>query len=215
MWTVMSDFDGTIVMDDLPDLILAKFGRPGWQRFGDLLAAGKISVDECVSRQFAMIRAPSRKAMIECIRTSCDFRPGFDDLLRECRLRATEFTVVSAGLDFSIRYAFREAGVTMPRLICARSSFAPHEGLSLVFPRVRSPGSRDFKEDYVVYRKKLDYRVLFVGDGAGDFNAAAKADEVFAVEGSTLEKMCSERNISYHAIETFLPVVRFLASHRT
>jgi len=212
MWEVMTDFDGTIVKDDLPDLILEKFGRPGWKRFDDLLANGKISVDECVSRQFAMIAAPNRGELIGCIRDSCRFRSGFDVLLRACRLRNIDLTVVSAGLDFTIRYAFRLARVTLPPMVCPKSSFMPHEGISLIFPKYRSSESRDFKEDYVVYKRKLGHNVIFVGDGAGDFNAAAMADEVFAVKHSTLDKMCSARNIPHHPIGTFVPMISFLAS---
>lgn len=212
MWAVISDFDGTILRNDLPELALKRFGQTGWKHFDDMLAAGRISLEECIRNQYAMISAPSRKEIAEYTDGFCEFRPGFDLLLRECRDRNIDFTIVSAGLDFCIRHAFESARLGLPRLICPKSSFVPGGGFRLVFPELRFSTSRDFKEDWVDYRKKRGYDVIFMGDGPGDFYAASRADAVFAIKGSTLDRMCTRNKIPHHAIRTFAPVNRFLTN---
>jgi HAD superfamily phosphoserine phosphatase-like hydrolase len=210
MWTVVADFDGTIVKWDLAERTLRKFGRPGWEHFDDLLRADEINVQECITRQYAMIAASSRTEIADYIDQFCEFRPGFDVLLNECRDRGIDFTIVSAGLDFCIKHAFRKAGIELPRLICPKSTFTPNEGFRLVFPQPHLPASKDFKEDFVTYRQLQGYDVIYIGDGMGDFYGAAKADRVFAIKGSTLDKVCMDRKIPRESIETFDPVKKFV-----
>jgi len=210
MWAVIADFDGTIVKRDLAERALTKFGKPGWEHFDDLLRADKITVEECVTRQYAMIAASSRREIADYIDQFCEFRPGFDALLSECRAKGIDFTIVSAGLDFCIKHAFRKAGIKLPRLVCPKSAFIPNEGFGLVFPQPHLPTSRDFKEDSVAYRQQQGYNVIYVGDGMGDLYGAAKADKLFAIKGSRLDNVCKERNISHRAIDSFGSVERFV-----
>jgi HAD superfamily phosphoserine phosphatase-like hydrolase len=206
MLAVVADFDGTILKNDLPELALKKFGLKGWEHYDELLTAGAITLEECVSRQYGMINARSREEIIEYLDGFCDFRQGAEQLLSECRSRGIKFMVVSAGLDFCIEHAFKAAGLRLPQLVCPKSSFIPGKGFRLTFPNLHSAASRDFKEDLVAHRKKMGERVVFVGDGAGDLYAAIKADVRFAIRGSALDRMCAEREIPHRRIKTLFPV---------
>lgn len=215
MWAVLTDFDGTIVQQDLAEVILAKFADPRWRYFNDLLAEGRLSVEEAVTRQYAQIEARTVKEMVEYTRSLYKLRPGFEALLAECRSSGTPVAIVSAGLDFCIRDTFRTARIPLPRLVCPRSSFVPLKGVALAFPRKRSPSARDFKEDAVIAYQRGGYDVVYVGDGAGDVNAAERADRTFAVKGSRLQEMCSDRQIPCLPVETFTPVSGFLKRLKT
>jgi len=191
-------------------LALRKFGRKGWERFDELLSRGEITVEQCVAEQYAAIEAETRKEVTDYIDGYCRFRPGFTNLLSECKRQGVGFTVVSAGLDFCIRHAFRRAGATMPKLVCPKSSLAAGKGFSLSFPRHRCAEAKDFKEDVVMRLRKQGDNVVFIGDGAGDFNAAARADFPFAVEGSPLGLMLADRGIPYKSVRTLTPVAKFV-----
>lgn len=210
MFSVVADFDGTLLKEDLPCLALKKFGRRGWERYDELLTAGKITVEECIIEQYAMIDVRSRKQVLDYIKGFCQFTPGLRRLLSECMRDGLNFTVVSAGLDFCIRYAFLKSGLTPPRLVCPRSLLVPGKGFKLSFPPRHYATSRDFKEDVVMYRKKQGDRVIFIGDGAGDFNAAVRADVLFAMHGSSLDMMCAERKIPRRTVRTLVPVQKFI-----
>lgn len=215
MWAVLCDFDGTIMKDDVAELILRKFAEPGWKRFSDLLATGKISVEECVSKEYAMIEAPSVEEIMDYARQLSRLRPGFKTLLRSCATQNVAFAVVSAGIDFCIRDAFEAKGIEMPQLVCPTATLVPMGGLRLVFPRRRSPKSRDFKEDTVMTIKARGRKVAYVGDGSGDANAAERSDVVFVVKDSMLQKVCVERMIPYRTIQTFEPVSTFISRTAT
>ncbi len=211
-WAVLADFDGTIVEKDLARLVLQKFAEPGWEQFNVLLADGKISVEECVREEYALIRAKTRREVTKYARQLGTFRSGFGDLLDECRSRDIDFAIVSAGLDFCIRDTFRMAKLRVPRLYCPKSSFQSGKGIDLTFSENRFPSARDFKEDVVMTYKQRGLKVAYAGDGAGDIHAAASADEVFTVRSSVLDNMCRARKIRRTAIESFVPVSRFMSS---
>ena len=210
MWAVLADFDGTIMREDLAEVALWRFAPPEWERYNELLAEGKVNVEQSVRKEYAMIVSHSRREIIDYLRGYYRLRPGFTGLLHECRARDIEFAIVSAGLDFCIKDSFKVLGIPLPHLICPRSSFNQRGGISLTFPRVRSKGSRDFKEDAVSWYRKRGYSVAYVGDGAGDVHAAESADQLFTIRGSTLEKMCRARGLPQRAITTFAPISGFL-----
>ncbi|MFQ5872129.1 MAG: haloacid dehalogenase-like hydrolase, partial [Candidatus Geothermarchaeales archaeon] len=96
---VVSDFDGTIVEKDLPELVLKRFGEKGWERYDTLLVEGKLGLEECIKQQYGMIRAESEEQILGYIRDHCAVRPGFHELVEFSRERGVELVVASAGLD--------------------------------------------------------------------------------------------------------------------
>jgi HAD superfamily phosphoserine phosphatase-like hydrolase len=210
MNSVVADFDGTLLKYDLPEHALRRFGRKGWERYDKLLAAGKIAVEQCVSKQYAMIQVNSRQEVLRYIERFRQFRPGIEKLISECGRTGVQLVVVSAGLDFCIRYAFRASGLSLPRLVCPKSSLDAGKGFLLSFPRRRVAASKDFKEDLLITLKRQGGKVVFVGDGAGDFNAAIRADVLFTIAGSPLDSMCAEERIPHKSVKTLAPVWKFV-----
>jgi HAD superfamily phosphoserine phosphatase-like hydrolase len=205
-----ADFDGTLLRNDLAEQILRKFARKGWERYDELLADGKITLEECMRNQYSMIEAGSRAEVIEFAEKYCVFRPGARRLLSLCKSRGVEFVVVSAGLDFCIRRAFRTNKIELPKLVCPKSSFRRGKGFGVTFPRYLRPPSSDFKESLVLSYQSRGASVTFVGNGMGDLHAAMRADKVFAIRGSTLDRLCGLKRIPYVAVGDLVPVWRSL-----
>jgi 2-hydroxy-3-keto-5-methylthiopentenyl-1-phosphate phosphatase len=210
MWTVLADFDGTIVEKDLAEAVLDRFADPDWKRFNRLLDEGLIGVEECVRSEYAMIRARRQSEITLYARRLSTLRPGFRNLLCLCKIKSLEFAVVSAGLDFCIEDTFRTRSIPLPRLICPESSFAPLHGIGVEFPDRKIEASRDFKEDSVLSYKRRGYRVIYVGDGTGDFHAAERADVLSTVRSSSLDKICAAKEIPHIAIRTFNEMTRYV-----
>lgn len=204
---VLCDFDGTITMQDVTNLIWDHYIGPSWRE--DLLSSykdGQISHLKIMVDGYKLIRAPKQE-LLDFVKPQVKFRPGFDVLLAHCRAQQWPMTVVSGGLDFYIEhflppeirfYSYKAAlkecwEVTMP-------------------PDIQKVEGEDFK---VQVKKKLKAlhgrdKVIFIGDGRNDFPVASMADRVFAVRGSTLARMCREQNIMFEEFDDFAELTRAL-----
>ena len=67
----------------------------------------------------------------------------------------------------------------------------------------------------MMYRKAQGNRVVFIGDGVGDFYAAAQADVLFTIERSALDRMCEEKGIPHRSIKTLESVQDFAITQCT
>jgi 2-hydroxy-3-keto-5-methylthiopentenyl-1-phosphate phosphatase len=217
---VVADFDGTLTTKDLGERTLRRFGLPGWERYDELLEHGQITLDECIRRQSAMIRAQSQEAILRYISRFSRFRLGTDRLIEECNRSRIDFVVASAGIDFCIRQAFRLNELPTPRLVCPASTFT-RKGLRIVMParaplagrtRVKVRGYWNFKESLVATYQSHGRKVIYIGNGTTDIPPASIADKVFAISGSPLEATCVERGIPHSSIRTLLPVSKFVGT---
>jgi len=152
----------------------------------------------------------SERQVLDYIEGFGRFRPGTEKFLSECADSRIQFTVVSAGLDFCIRQAFHASRLELPRLVCPKSSLNASRGFLLSFPRHRIATSKDFKEDLLIRLKRQGHKVIFIGDGAGDFNAAVLADALFTITGSPLDLICADRRIPHESVRTLVPIWKFV-----
>ena len=100
---VLSDFDGTVTLNDTFQSILEKFGQGDWRAVDEQYVKGEITLEECLRRQGAMVRASKPQILAELDQVT-KLRPGFDDLVTYCNTNRFPLAVVSAGLDFVIKH---------------------------------------------------------------------------------------------------------------
>ena len=207
---VVSDFDGTIVENDLPEFVLRRFGEKGWEEYNDLLAQGQLSLEECIEQQYGMIRAESKQQILSYIREHCAVRQGFHELVQLSREGRVRLVVASAGLDFCIDYALRINRLGPVEVVCPKAEFTPH-GIRVTFPeRLSASPHRDFKEALVARYQERGLDVTFVGDGLSDLSSVKWAHRIFVIEGSSLERECIKSRLSFTSITDFTPVLAFL-----
>lgn len=206
---VVTDFDGTLIENDLPFLILEKFGRKGWQHYDNLLASGKISLEECITKQYLMIQTSRKSELLKYVADLWEFRKGSLQLIDFCSKQKIPFAVVSAGLDFCIRGAFKAGNQSVPKLLVPiAKSLGKDRGFAMSFPKKSSISN--FKESFVLDQKRKNNFVVFIGDGIGDYPPATRADKVFTIKNSSLENLCKKNGIKHIAIENLLPVLEFV-----
>jgi HAD superfamily phosphoserine phosphatase-like hydrolase len=204
---ILCDFDGTITMQDVTNLIWDHFIGPSWR--GDLLTSykrGHISHLKIMVDGYKLVRA-SRQALLEHVRPLVSLRPGFDALRAHCQARDWPLAVVSGGLDFYIE-AFLPAGVPF---YSYTASFNEYWEVTPP-PTIEKAEADDFK---VAVKKLLKKRhrkdkVIFIGDGRNDFPVASKADKVFAVRGSMLAQLCRERSVKCEEFDDFSEIIPLL-----
>ena len=199
---VLCDFDGTITTNDLAELVLDKFAQGDWKAIDAKFEQGKISLEECLKKEFALVKA-SKEQMLFAVEEEVAFRPGLEKLAFYCKEKNVPLIIVSAGIDFIINHLLKRQ--KWEELV---ETYMPHvtvteEGMNFTFPKILQDGSVNFKHDLVRQYKSKDVRVVYIGDGTGDFAAAREADIAFAIKGSKLENLCQKYNVPCKSIVDF------------
>lgn len=203
---IMCDFDETIVNVDTAEFALERFADPSWRRIEEQFESGKITFEESIRNEFAMIKANEHQ-ILEVLDKVVVFRPNFDKLVESCKKKRLPLTIVSAGLEFCIRHFLgRQDWLEFMEIYAPKATYTPN-GYALTFPKLLGTGAINFKDDLVRYHKKQGDRVFYIGDGIGDFPAAREADFAFAIKGSKLAEACRTGKVTHREISDFQEVV--------
>jgi len=198
----MCDFDNTIVSVDTGVLILSKFAEGNWRFYDELYNRGEMHVEEVLRHQFSTVRA-TKSSMIRAIEGSAPFTPGFEQLLQTCSQKRIPLLVVSYGLDFCIKHILGKISQGRDPQIHAPRTRLTKNGVRFTFPRRRTEGSVNLKDDMVKCYKQRGYKVVYVGDGTSDFPAVKIADVRYAMRGSRLAKLCDRSGLQFSKIANF------------
>jgi len=203
---VLCDFDGTAVDINTCDFILKKFAKRNWRIFDEQLEREEITLEECLQKQFSLIRVPKTR-MLEEIEQVTSVRQNFEKLVKCCRTRGLSLVLVSAGLDFVIKNFLQLKGWSGLIEVYAPKSRCTINGIKFKFPKLLDETSVNFKDDLVRYYKKQGKKVVYVGDGFPDYHPARNADFPFAIKGSKLAALLKRDGIPYKEISDFEEVV--------
>jgi 2-hydroxy-3-keto-5-methylthiopentenyl-1-phosphate phosphatase len=208
---VLCDFDGTIAKIDTAEFALQKFANGDWKIYDDQLDEGRITLKQCMEREFALVGASKSEISSE-VDKAATLRPGFSKLVDYCDGRRIPLVVVSAGLDFVVRRIIRGNGWEGRLKIRVPRTRFTSNGIKFQFPRLRFSSSQSFKDDTVAYYHGRGSRVAYIGDGSPDFAAARAADLTFTIRGSKLSSLCEKEKVPHLDIRDFAEVVKVLES---
>jgi 2-hydroxy-3-keto-5-methylthiopentenyl-1-phosphate phosphatase len=185
---LVSDFDGTLTMEDVTNLFWDAHLSYDWRR--EILPqthAGVATPLEMMARGYGDIAEPPEALLAEA-RAQVRLRPGLSELAAFCRRRRWPFSVISHGLTFYIE-ALLPAEIPIAafvgQFVGGRWQVSLPPGLQL------SPGE-DFKSRVVaeLRARHPGHQTVYLGDGRLDLPAAETCDLVFAVRGSSLHRLC-------------------------
>ncbi|HOI41954.1 MAG TPA: HAD-IB family phosphatase [Elusimicrobiales bacterium] len=203
-WAAVSDFDGTLTLEDVGDAILTEFGVFTAEDIERSYAPGQ-SVETWMRRGFARLSA-SRREIESFILRAMKPRRGLRAFSGFCSRRRIPFDIVSGGADIYARPLLRAWGVK------ARSSFGRARrrgrGWDVEYADLRGSTLPAFKESRVRHYKKSGRRVLFCGDAPSDLRAAALADKVYAA--GRLRALCRARGIKFSTLTDLAAAADFM-----
>jgi 2-hydroxy-3-keto-5-methylthiopentenyl-1-phosphate phosphatase len=203
---VLSDFDGTVTLNDTFENVLARFGEGDWRTVDDQYVRGEITLEECVRRQGAMVQVPSSE-ILSYLDGVTQFRPNFDKLIEFCTTNHFPLVIVSAGLDFVIKHFLtREKFRDKVELFAASAKCTP-TGIKFEWPKLKSNRSMNLKDDVVRYYKRKADTVAYIGDGRWDLHALRNADRRFVIGNSKLAELCKEQDIQATTVTDFQEIV--------
>ncbi len=185
---VVSDFDGTLTVDDVTTLFWDHHLPYDWR--AKLLPdtyAGAVSPLEMIARGYGDITHGQDLLLAEA-RAHTRMRPGLAALDAFCRARGWPFVVVSHGLTFYIQDLL-PPGIRFVAFLGAFDGRGWHVSLP---PGMLLPPGTDFKSQVVaeLRRQHPGHPTVYLGDGRLDLLAAETCDQVFAVRDSKLAELC-------------------------
>ena len=117
-WTIVCDFDGTVSIGDVTDLLLERFGAPGWEELEAAWQMGEIGSRACLAGQIALLDASP--AQLDAAIDSIAIDPSFPAFVADARAIGIPLTVVSDGLDRAIRALLGRYGLADLPIIANR-----------------------------------------------------------------------------------------------
>ncbi len=206
-WSILCDFDGTIALDDVTDVLLARLGRPGWERLEDDWRAGRIGSRECMAGQIALLDGDRDE--LDAVIDQIDIDPDFPAFVAAVRAAGVALTIVSDGLDHAIERTLARHGLGQIPLRANRLRHVPGQGWSLQFPHaVAGCRSGHCKCACVDEQRCAGRSTLLVGDGQSDACAAGRVDFVFAKH--RLLEHCRDHGLAHRPIAGFADAVALL-----
>lgn len=204
---VLCDFDGTVSVRDVQNMLLDHFLGPGWRKeVQSALVEGKKS-SVYMPRIYAGWSA-TREEMIRVIDEKAELDPYLVDFVKYCRKRRYHLEIVSDGLDIYINHLLGKHQL----------DFIPYTSNRLVFTdgkaRLESPFRSDFcglcgnckKQRVLAAREANAQCVVYIGDGISDECPAAISDIVFAK--NHLLAYCQEHDLAAIPFEDFSQVIQ-------
>ena len=211
-WAVLCDFDGTISVEDATDVLLERFGQPGWQVLEENWRSGRISSRQCMQGQIGLLDV-SKEELDEQID---EFRidPDFPAFVRAVQRMGWNVSIVSDGLDYSIhrilaQYGMDDLAVYANHLVqTGPRSWRLDSPCAATCCRIDSGTCKCACAQREQSAQINRQRVLLIGDGASDFCAAENADYVFAKH--RLIEHCRTHNIHHVPIVGFADAINML-----
>jgi 2-hydroxy-3-keto-5-methylthiopentenyl-1-phosphate phosphatase len=200
-YLVVSDFDGTITVEDLTNVIWDAHVPYDWRAvLTPLSREGVLSPLEMIARGYRDVVRPPEALLAE-VTPHARLRGGFAAFVADCGARRWPLEVLSHGLTFYIR-------PLLPPDVSLTAFEGRFEGghwrVELP-PGLVVPRGADFKAHVVAELRARHPRhtTVYVGDGRLDFPAARTCARVFAVADSTLARLCAEHAIPFTPFDDF------------
>lgn len=210
-WNIFCDFDGTIALDDVTDTLLERFAAPAWHDIELDWQAGLIGSRECMARQVDLLNMSRAELDLHLDGIAVD--PDFVSFVAEARAEGHVPSIVSDGLDYSIRRILARIGLEDLAVVANSLEQTGERSWKLGFPNFQgscqvasgtckcATVERAAPERGVSGRSRGTGLSLLIGDGTSDFCAAQSVDFVFAKH--KLIGHCRERDLPHAGITGF------------
>jgi len=212
---VFCDFDGTITIGDVVDILLEELADPQWKVIEKRWENGEIADCECMSEQISLIRGSWQD--ITKVLDRIDLDAHFKSFIEQCKKASMPVYIGSNGLDRVIDYFFAREGIKVNG-VWAYGLIESSNGWSLEFRSNQPRGICQVPNSIVCKcellesypsgaERKNSYRIV-IGDSRSDFCWVHKADFVFAK--SKLAQYCAKNNINYASFTDFADISQSL-----
>jgi 2-hydroxy-3-keto-5-methylthiopentenyl-1-phosphate phosphatase len=206
--SILVDYDGTISLTDVSEVILAEHVSGSWEEAEASYDAGRMGSRRLMSWEVSLIDA--NPDVLRATAAAQPHDPGFVHFVRRAQGAGIPVEVVSDGYGFFIRPALEALGVGELPVVTARTEFSGRRA-SIEFPNGHPTCvvCGTCKRQRVLAHRAAGRRVVYIGDGESDRYAAGYCDIVFAKR--SLERICLEAGWPYRRWTAFREIDAWLA----
>ncbi|MCK9409181.1 MAG: MtnX-like HAD-IB family phosphatase [Bacteriovoracaceae bacterium] len=207
-YTVFSDFDGTIAVNDIGDAMFQKFGDHDIcsKSFHDY-RNGTIDARDCWRRGFSTMPTVTKEAFTDfAMQQPAD--QYFRVFVEFCERHQIPVTVLSDGYDAYIDPVLKRELLERLTRFTNKIQFHRDGTVEPQFPYTDAECSRcaNCKRNHVLTRSGDDQVIVYIGDGISDRCPVQYADVVFAKD--SLVTYCETQNITFHRFENFSDILK-------
>lgn len=209
-YSIFCDFDGTVSLGDVTDVLLETHALPQWREIEDAWRAGRIGSMECMRQQVALLRCSREE--LDATADAVAIDPHFPDFAATCRQAGVPVTIVSDGLDVVIRRVLRNHGLADLPVRANRLEMLGDDRYALSFPHARNgcaTASGTCKCALLREMCLAGTQAVLIGDGASDFCAAREAAD-FVLAKDALLQQCRDLALPHAAYKDFSDVQQLL-----
>jgi len=210
-YAIVSDFDGTITIEDSNDLLFQVCGNTESAQIEADFISGQLANRPAMVRHFDVLRI-SLEEYHAFLDTHIHLDPGFDTFLQRIRAEELPFFIVSAGFRQGIVRVLGTERLEGVEVFANDLLGSPH--LTPAFARETDctkpigPCGNCKKVCLATIRQKTGRKLLYIGDGLTDRCAMEEADLLFAKD--SLADYCKAKGLSYLPFQTFADVEDYL-----
>ncbi|MGN7382355.1 MtnX-like HAD-IB family phosphatase [Paenibacillus sp. SAFN-117] len=208
---VVTDFDGTLMQQDVGDLLMKKAGvekEPAVVEAYRQFDAGQVGSMEVARTSYSFLA--DRKSLVDDVIRQINPREGAADFLDFCRKHGIPVTILSDGMEYYIREIIRKFDYQVEQIISNPIYYTEDGGYRLDFQNENEACKwcGCCKADVVRKLKQEGYHVLYIGDGTSDYYGSGFADWIFA--RARLAGYLEEAGEAYFPFETFHDVLKVI-----
>jgi 2-hydroxy-3-keto-5-methylthiopentenyl-1-phosphate phosphatase len=197
---LLVDFDGTACLHDVSEMLLDRFGEPGWERFDESVDRGEMGLREAAAHQAAMLHGTADDMLAFALEAELD--PTFPSFVTWAEDHGIPVTLASDGFGLYVRPILEAAG--LGRLEVVTNELAVEDGRMVLRNPHGHPecvGCGTCKMLAAIGLREHHGPVAFVGEGQSDRYGALYSDVVFAK--NALVRICEQDGVPFVLWKTF------------
>lgn len=196
-YAIVSDFDGTITLEDSNDLLFQMYGNEVNVKIEDDFKAGILGTCPAMIMHFENLNLTMEK-YYDFLKQHINIDLGFDPLLQWVHKQNIPFFIVSAGFRQGIEYILGQERLNGVQVFA--NDLHVNDESKLIYPVFAEepdcetsygPCGNCKRACVKAIRQQTQRNVIFLGDGLTDRCAYLEADLTFAKADSALEQYCS------------------------
>lgn len=210
---ILSDFDGTITVEDTLVKILNTFAGPSWHRIEESIKREEFGNRIGLKKEFSLCN-PSKEEIVKVLTDEIEIDPGFKSFLEFCNRDGYQFNILSGGFSLCIDTVLKKYGIKDIPYFANTLNFKS-TGLEIEYP-YSAEECKECGNCKTMHLRKFRSQgnvIIYIGDSTTDRCPAKFADLLFAK--GELEQYCRKEKIAHIPFHNFFDIRECLAQQVT
>ena len=198
------DFDITISLNDSTDVLLEKHNASKKEEIIALYRKNELTIREYIKCGLESLNV-SKEEYVETLKQNVKVDKTFQHFLDT----GFDYRIVSAGANLNVLASLQGNNIYIQenKIISNKLIFTNNK-ITVENPYLDESGYYGVDKGAIVKEfKEKGRRVIYIGDGPSDYEAARQADYVFARSQTRLVKFCNDEKIDFSEFGNFIEVI--------